>query len=633
VTIVLETEYQKFIYYRSYSRWIPDLKRRETWNESVKRYGDFMLGRVPDEYEMQFKEALGAIEEGEVMPSMRALWTAGKALEREHVAAYNCCYEPIAHPKAFAEILYILMNGTGVGFSVEQDYIKQLPEVPAKLTSKKEKILVRDSKRGWAEALYKYIRKLYAGEILEFDVSRVRPKGAILKTFGGRASGPDPLLTLWEYTRRTFEKAKGRRLHPIEAYDIACVVMDCVVSGGVRRSAGISLSDLWDRQMAKAKSGSWFDAYPHRARTNNSVIYDGKPDARTFISEWLKLIESRSGERGIWNREGANYSIAAGGRRDPDHAWGCNPCGEIILRPYEFCNLTEVVVRPEDNLKDLERKVRHAAILGVVQSTLTDFNLINAKFKRNCEEERLLGVSLTGLADHPTLGNVSKSSRKWLLNLKEEVNDTAEEWASHLGINVPAATTCVKPSGTVSQLNGVSSGISPRYAEHYIRRVRVSAFDPLARLLVDSGMEAKPESGEEEGKASTLVFEFPEKSPDTAVCMADRPALDQLKYWGMLKKYWCEHNPSATIYCKDSEWPDVGAWVYDNWNMVCGLTFFPSEDNVYKLAPYEEIDEETYRRMADSMPHIDYTKLSEYEAEDNTEGSQELACAGGACEL
>lgn len=632
--IDVEKQYRKFIYYRTYSRWIEEQGRREDWAETVSRYQKFLEPRVPDSGFAEFLAACHYIERGKLMPSMRLLWSAGPAAQRDNLAAYNCAYLELDTPRAFAEMLYVLMNGTGVGFSVEQAVIDKLPAVPPDLGEHRDhKVVVRDSKRGWAEGFYTYLRHLWDGEIVPYDLSRIRPAGAPLKTFGGRASGPEPLQQLFEFTKRLFLGARGRKFNSLEVHDLACWIGNIVVVGGVRRSACISLSDLGDDRMAKAKVGSFWATDPQRGLANNSVAYKEKPSIRKFLSEWLKLMESRSGERGFFNRESAKHSAISTGRRDPHHDFGSNPCGEVILRPKQLCNLTEVIVSPEDSFEELINKVRLATVLGVIQSTLTDFRFVGREWKRNCEEERLLGVSLTGLMDHPVLNQVNKEAKQWLSEMKEEAIETAREWSGLLGIPMPKAITCVKPSGTVSQLVGCSSGLHPRFSPYYIRRVRVSSTDPVARLLVESGYRSFPEVGQDPANPKTLVFEFPIKSPKNSRMADEVSALEQLDYWLMLKRYWCEHNPSVTIYVREHEWLDVGAWVYRNWDLIGGLTFLPKDDNVYQLAPYEEIDEDTYRRMVEACPEVDWSRLAELEKEDQTTGSRELACSGGACEL
>ena len=630
---MFETSYQNFIYKRTYSRWVDELMRRENWDESVMRYGRFFSEIVPKDRLADFNSAMESVYKAEVMPSMRALWTAGPALKRDNIAGYNCAYVAINHPKKFAELLYILMNGTGIGFSVERQEVSQLPTIPEPLVSSTTTIVFSDSKRGWAEGYYKLISDLYKGSIPNYDLSKIRPKGAKLKTFGGRASGPEPLEELIKYTINLFKRMQGVQLQSSQCHDMCCMIASAVMVGGVRRSACISLSNLSDDRMAQAKSGDWWLNNGHRQYANNSVAYTEKPDSKKFLREWTKLVESRSGERGVFNRQGARYAVAKTGRRDVNHKWGINPCGEIILRPDEFCNLTEAVLRHGDQLEDCKRKVRHATILGCLQSTLTDFKFIGRSWKNNCEEERLLGVSLTGLADHPVLNNVSKEARSWLQLLKLEAIDTAKVWSEILDIPMPKAITCVKPSGTVSQLVNSSSGLHPRFAPYYIRRVQVSAKDPMAKFLIDKGVPHREAPGEDPVDPNNWAFEFPIKSPGTSVCNDEVTALKQLGYWKMLKDYWCEHNPSCTIYVKDSEWVEVGAWVYRHWDNICGLAFLPVDNMTYVRPPYEEITDDEYNILVDQHPDLDFNELSNFEGEDTTQGSQEYSCSAGECDI
>ena len=622
---MFKTKYQEFIHTRTYSRWIDELHRRENWEETVDRYAAFFAPRVPESHQWQFKQAIFEMRKLGIMGSMRALWTAGPALERDNIAGFNCAYIAITTTRAFAEILYILMNGTGVGYSVESKYVNQLPTVPKEFKEVERTIVFADSKRGWAEGFNRWVNALFRGEIPKYDLSKIRPKGAILKTFGGRASGPGPLKRLLDFTLKVVTEAAGRKLTPLECSDIACMVADSVVVGGVRRSACICLTDLHG-EMATAKMGSFPEI---RWRANISVAYDHKPALLEFMEEWRNLIQSRAGERGIFNRQAAEYAAAATGRRDVGHEFGTNPCGEILLRSMQFCNLSEVIVRADDKRDDLLKKVELATVLGVLQATLTKYNFINKQWRKNSEEERLLGVSLTGLMDHPVLNRVSRESRILLRHMKERAIETAKEWSSLLGIPMPKAVTCVKPSGTVSQLVDSSSGIHPRHAPYYIRRVEVASTDPLARMLIDQGVpHLKIPHGD------GWKFEFPIKSPETSKTNDEMSAIQQLEYWLMLKTDWCEHNPSCTIYVKDSEWLAVGAWVWEHWNSVCGLTFFPKDDEViYENPPYEEIDEETYNTLTANFPDIDFSQLSKYEQRDQTIGGGELACSGGACEL
>lgn len=628
----LPTNYQDFIYKRTYSRYLDEENRRESWEETVGRYSRFFAERCPEELQPTLKKASRHILSLDVMPSMRCLWTAGEALERENIAGFNCAYTVIDKIKAFAEVLYILMNGTGVGFSCERQYIAKLPEVPSFFNGGNVTIVVEDSKLGWAEGFLELLEYLYKGEIPHYDLSKLRPKGARLKTFGGRASGPEPLKQLFDFTIRLFCKAQGRKLNSIEVYDLVCFIANCVVVGGVRRSATINLSNFSDQRMRHAKDGQFWLENPQRALSNNSVAYTEKPDAVSFMDEWLNLARSGSGERGIVNREGLKKTAAALGR-DAAFDFGVNPCGEIVLRPKQFCNLTEVVVKPEDDYLTLREKVDSAVLLGCLQSTLTDFGFLDDEWKKHSEEERLLGVSLTGLCDHTILGHVSAQSEMLLSALRMDAGAAAEKYASILGIEVPKAITCVKPSGTVSQLVNAASGLHPRYAPFYIRRVRVTMSDPIAQLLIDSGVPWQPEVGQDKETCNTVVFEFPIASPPGSVLVKDRGAIEQLEYWLMLKEKWCDHNPSCTIYVKDSEWLEVGAWVYKHWDRIGGLSFLPYDGGNYSLAPYEEISEETYYVTLDQMPTVDFSRLAEYETEDKTQGSREFACQGGVCEL
>jgi ribonucleoside-triphosphate reductase len=619
-------EYQTFIYKRSYSRWMPEENRREEWPETVARYRAFFLPRVPAKLLDDFEAAIEQVLALEVMPSMRCLWSAGPALLNDNIAGYNCAYCAIDSVKSFAEILYILMNGAGVGFSTERQYITALPPIPSWIKEDKTVMhTVEDSKLGWARGFLWLLLRLYDGIIPHMDLSQVRPKGTPLKTFGGRASGPEPLLQLIKFTVKTFKKAAGRKLNSLEVYDIVCMVANCVVSGGVRRSSTINLSNLTDLRMRDAKQGQFWLDNPHRALSNNSVAYTEKPDLFVFMDEWKALARSGAGERGIFNRDAAYAQARKVGR--PVKDFGTNPCGEIVLRNKQFCNLTEVVVRPADSIETILPKVKAAVLLGVLQSTLTDFQFLDPEWKFNTEQERLLGVSLTGLCDNMTevhnLGLYRSLARTYA--------DTA---ADLLGIPRPAAITTVKPSGTVSQLVDSASGIHPRYAPFYIRRVRVSASDPVATLLREAGVPYHPEVGQELANASTLVFEFPQKAPEGAVLREHFDAIEQLEFWQDVRHGWTDHNPSCTIYVKEDEWLDVGAWVYRHWDEIGGLSFLPFDGGVYELAPYEEIDEDTYNERVAAMPVIPWENLALLEGgEDTTEGSKTLACAGDKCEI
>lgn len=629
----LPTLYQQFIFKRTYSRYIDEEGRREEWEETVARYAKFFRPRVPKEKLPEFEEAIERMKSLQVMPSMRALWTAGEALKRDNICAYNCAYTSIEKPKDFAEILYILMNGTGVGFSVERQFINNLPEVPEELIEVSYEIIVEDSKLGWAKAYEELLDQLYNGLIPQIDYSKIRPKGARLKTFGGRASGHEPLKQLFEFTIKTFKEARGRKLNSLECYDLATTVASIVIVGGVRRSATISLSNLSDKRMAGAKQGQFWIQHPNRSLSNNSVAYTEKPTPEAFMEEWLQLIKSGSGERGIVNRVALQKSADKNGR-DPEADYGMNPCGEVILKDDEFCNLTEVVIRPDDSLYALVDKVKAATILGILQASLDEFQFINDNWRKNVQEERLLGVSLTGMRDHPVIGQTSYEASMMLSYLKEIARDTAREWAEAMGINTPKAITSVKPSGTVSQLVDSSSGIHPRHNPYYIRRVRVAKEDPVAQFLIDKGVPAHPEVGQTWDDYSTVVFDFPLKSPEGSFCRNDETALEQLEYWKMVKLNWTDHNPSQTIYVSEDEWLAVGAWVYDNFDLIGGLSFLPRDGGVYELAPYEDITEEQYNELVKEMPEdIDWTELDQYEKTDQTTGSREYACVAGACDL
>jgi len=630
----LPTDYQTFIATSRYARWLDAENRREYWPETVSRYVEFMDERlrVHNNYKMPAElkaELLDAIIGLEVMPSMRALMTAGPALTRENVAGYNCSYTPINHPRCFDEILYILMNGVGVGFSVERDEINQLPIVNEHFEDSSTVITVADSKAGWARALRELLAMLYAGQKPVIDYSLIRPAGSRLKTFGGRASGPAPLEDLFIFTTKLFENAAGRKLTSLECHDLVCKIAEVVVVGGVRRSALISLSNLSDGRMRNAKSGQWWEDNVQRALANNSVAYSDKPGMDAFMEEWLSLYQSKSGERGIFNREAAIKQAEKNGRRDTEYAFGTNPCSEIILRPHQFCNLTEVVVRAEDDLVALKRKVRLATILGTFQATLTDFKYLRKVWKQNTEEERLLGVSLTGIFDSKWLTN--KGTMQIAPNLKEmrEVAiRTNKEFAKSLGIQQSTAITCVKPSGTVSQLVDSASGIHPRYAPYYIRRVRGDVKDPLTRFLEASGVPCEPDVTNNE----IMVFSFPQKAPTTL--KKALTAIDHLDLWKTYQDAWCEHKPSITVSVEEDEWMSVGAWVYENFDSVSGISFLPKSDHSYRQAPYEEITKEEYEALVASSPKsIDWSQLSEYELEDNTDSSQTLACTADGCEV
>jgi len=619
-------DYSRYIHTSRYARYLDEEGRRETWQETVARYCDYFyeqMGSTRGELE-------AAITNMEVMPSMRSLMTAGKALDRDNIAGYNCSYLAVDNVRAFDEAMYILMCGTGVGFSVERQYINKLPEVAEEFCDTDTTIVVADSKVGWAKAYKELLQLLYAGQIPSWDVSKIRPAGARLKTFGGRASGPDPLVDLFRFSVEVVRNAAGRKLTSIECHDLMCKVADIVVVGGVRRSALISLSNLTDERMSKAKHGQWWEDNGQRALANNSVCYTEKPDIGIFMKEWRSLYESKSGERGIFSREAAQRVAARSGRRDSEYDFGTNPCSEIILRNGQFCNLTEVVVRAGDTFEELKRKVRLATILGTLQSTLTDFKYLRKHWTNNTEEERLLGVSLTGIMDHHHLNGTDEPGMLAtnLEALKEIAIETNKEWAAKLGIPQSTAITCVKPSGTVSQLVDSSSGIHPRYSNHYIRTVRTDKKDPLYTFLQDQGVPVEDAIGKE---GSTAIFSFPMKAPEGSVMRDDRNALEQLELWKIYAEHWCEHKPSITVYVKEEEWLDVEAWVYANFDICSGVSFLPHSNHSYQQAPYQEIDEETYDKAVSAMPAIAWEEF--VEETDNTTGSQELACKGGACEV
>ena len=635
--IKLPTDYQSFIHVSRYARWIEEYNRRETWNETVDRYFDYMETHLSKKYNYNLSTELrtklqNAVLNLEIMPSMRALMTSGIALERCHVAGYNCSYLPVDNIRSFDECLYILMCGTGVGFSVESKYTKQLPVVSEKLIQSDTTIVVGDSKTGWAKAYRELIHLLYAGTIPTWDLSKLRPAGARLKTFGGRSSGPDPLDDLFRFTVGIFKNAIGRKLKPIECHDIMCKIGSVVVVGGVRRSALISLSDLNDQEMSLAKSGEWWNTQGQRALANNSVCYKEKPPIGIFIREWLNLYNSKSGERGIYNRQSAVSKSLENGRRDTEHEFGTNPCSEIILRPYQFCNLTEVVVRSDDTLASLKKKVEYATILGTFQSTLTDLKYLRKIWRDNTEQERLLGVSLTGIMDSELLNDATDTGlEKRLQELRHVAVDTNLGLSDAFGIEQSTAITCVKPSGTVSQLVNSASGIHARHSNYYIRTVRGDKKDPLTQFLIDQNIPCEDDVMQPD---NTTVFSFPVESPEKAVTRNDTSALAQLDLWLVYQKHWCEHKPSVTITVKEDEWLDVGAWVYNNFDNVAGISFLPHSDHTYKQAPYQECNKKDYLSLAKTMPdNIDWSLLSDYEVEDNTKGGQELACTADACEI
>lgn len=623
-------DYQRFIALSRYARWLPKENRRETWDETCARFVNEIvkpkISNIAPELVAEIKDAILGLE---VMPSMRSMMTAGPASARDNTCMYNCSYMPVDDPKSFDEAMFILLCGTGVGFSVERQYVQKLPEVPEKLFDSDTVIAVKDSKEGWAKAYRQLLAMLWAGEIPKWDVSKVRPAGAKLKTFGGRASGPDPLVDLFQFSISVFKKAAGRKLTSLECHDIMCKIGEVVVVGGVRRSAMISLSNLSDDRMRHAKSGQWWDTAPHRALANNSVAYTDKPDAESFMREWLALVESKSGERGIFNRTASKKQALRNGRRDADFDFGTNPCSEIILRPYQFCNLSEVVVRAEDTIDNLKRKVRLASIIGTIQATYTHFPYLRKVWRDNTEAERLLGVSLTGIMDSKLTNNTGAA--ELLEDLRQVAIDTNKEWAELLGIPQSTAVTCVKPSGTVSQLVDSASGIHARHSQYYIRTVRGDNKDPLTRYMKDAGIPNEPDVMKPD---ATTVFSFPQKAPSGAVTRNDMTAIEQLELWLVYQRHWCEHKPSITVSVRDHEWVDVGAWVFKHFDEVSGISFLPHSDHSYKQAPYQECSQREYEEAVSLMPDaIDWTDLRFYETEDATSGTQTLACSSGACEI
>ena len=636
----LPSLYQDFIHLSRYSRWVPELGRRETWEETVGRYFDFFEDHLKETCNYKVKkeereELENAVINLEIMPSMRALMTAGDALKRDNVAGYNCSYASANRVRSFDEILYVLMCGTGVGFSVEREFVDRLPTIAEEFEQSDSTIVVGDSKIGWAKSYKELISLLIGGQVPNWDVSKVRPAGERLKTFGGRASGPEPLVELFKFTVETFKAASGRKLTSIECHDIICKIAEIVVVGGVRRSALISLSSLTDERMREAKTGAWWEFNPQRALANNSVAYKSKPEIGTFMDEWVSLYKSKSGERGIFNREAAKKTVEKlEDRRDPNHDFGTNPCSEIILRDREFCNLSEVVVRPDDSATDLQRKVRLATILGTWQSTLTNFRYLSSEWRKNCEEERLLGVSLTGIMDSIVTNGKSAGLEvlgRTLDGLREVAVQTNKDYAKKLKINQSAAITCVKPSGTVSQLVDAASGIHARHGDNYIRTVRADNKDPLCQFMKDQGFphEAcvmKPDN--------VTVFSFPVQSPENSVFRDGMTAIEQLELWLTYQRHWCEHKPSVTITVKENEWMDVGAWVYRNFDEVSGVSFLPFSDHSYRQAPYQDCTVKEYEEMLSKLPsEVDWTLLKDYEEQDNTAGSQTYACSGDSCEV
>ena len=634
----IENPYENFIAISRYARWIPGENRRETWRETVDRYFNFMVSHLGEQHNYTpdpklVDELREAVFTRSVMPSMRAVMTSGAALDRDNIAGYNCSYLPVDSLRSFDEAMYILMNGTGVGYSVESVYVDKLPVVAEQFYPSNTVIVVEDSKTGWAKALKELMALLYQGQIPTWDVSKVRPAGARLKTFGGRASGPAPLISLFEFVTKTVQGAAGRKLKPIEAHDIMCKIGEVVVVGGVRRSAMISLSDLNDHDMARAKSGAWWENNAQRALANNSVSYTAKPSMSDFIAEWKNLYDSKSGERGIYNVAAAQAQAAKSGRRDASFRFGTNPCSEIILRPYQFCNLSEVIVREDDTVDTLKRKTELATILGTWQSTLTNFKYLRKIWRENTEEERLLGVSITGQFGHKLMSGQEGLDKlaDILADLKAVSIETNFSEADKIGINHSAAITCVKPSGTVSQLTGVSSGMHPWHSEYYIRTVRGDKKDPLTKFLIDSGVPAEDDVMKPN---DTTVFSFPIKAPENAVVRKDLTAIDHLETWLVYQRAWCEHKPSITVSVKEEEWMEVGAWVYKHFDELSGISFLPYSDHTYKQAPYQDATEEEYMALVEQMPsEIRWADIAFYETEDGTTGMQDLACAAGNCEV
>jgi ribonucleoside-diphosphate reductase alpha chain len=622
-------QYRQYIAASRYARFIDDKGRRETWEETVTRFVDYIFTRTPliSANSALKNEIFSAVLNHEVMPSMRAVMTAGKAADRDNTCIYNCSYLPVDDPKSFDEAMFILLCGTGVGFSVESKYISQLPEVPDNLYTSNHAIRVHDSKEGWAKALRLIIAHLYAGEIPRWDTSGIRPAGARLKTFGGRASGPQPLEDLFAFTVAMFKNARGRKLNSLECHDLMCKIGEVVVVGGVRRSAMISLSDLDDERIRHAKAGPWWETAPHRALANNSAVYSETPTVGKFMEEWLSLYNSHSGERGIFNREAAQKTVAKYGHRDPNFEFGTNPCSEIVLRPYQFCNLTEVVIRHDDTRESLLRKVRLASILGTIQATFTKFPYLRKVWQRNTEDERLLGVSLTGIYDNQLTCTRGEQLDDLLTQLREEARRTNEEFAGLLGIPKSSAITCVKPSGTVSQLVDSASGIHPRHSKFYIRRVRGDSKDPLSQFLIQQGIPNEPCVYKPD---QTVVFSFPQRAPD-GLTREDVDPISHLELWLTYQRAWCEHKPSVTISVEEKDWPSVGAWTWNNFSEISGVSYLPYDGGTYRQAPYEECTEEEYNQLKAKVPTIDWTAFKE--VTDNVEGAQMLACVAGACEI
>jgi len=635
--IELPSLYQQFIHLSRYSRWLEKEHRRETWAETVKRYFDFFENHLAESQKYNLSKQLRTELENsvlnlEIMPSMRSLMTSGEALDRDNTAGYNCSYVAVNRVRAFDEILYILMCGTGVGFSVERQYVEKLPTIAENFSPSETEICVEDSKAGWARSYKELVSLLIAGQIPRWNLKKIRAAGARLKTFGGRASGPQPLNDLFRFTVDTFKRAAGRKLTSIECHDIVCKIAEVVVVGGVRRSALISLSNLTDEKMRDAKVGQWWEANPQRSLSNNSVAYKEKPDIGVFMEEWLSLYKSKSGERGIFNRDACKKTVAKlGDRRDPNYEWGTNPCSEIILRDREFCNLTEVIVRENDTPETLKRKVQLATILGTWQASLTHFPYLSSEWKKNCQEEALLGVSLTGILDNKMMRNPGKTLETLLDDLRSSAITTNKDWAKRIGINPAAAITCVKPSGTVSQLTDSASGIHPRHSKYYIRTVRADRKDPLCQMMLDKGFPAEPCVMKPD---STMVFSFPVSCPNSFT-RNDLTAIDHLKIWLTYQRHWCEHKPSITVTVKESEWMDVGAWVYEHFDEISGISFLPHSDHSYRQAPYQECTREEWESLSTILPkQINWTgELVSFEQEDQTVGNQTLACSGDKCDF
>jgi ribonucleoside-triphosphate reductase len=631
----LPTPYQEFIHLSRYSRWLEEEGRRESWEETVNRYFNYFDKHLKENTKCKLdketrEELRQAVLNLEVMPSMRSLMTAGEALDRDNTAGYNCSYVAVNRVRAFDEILYILMCGTGVGFSVERQYVDKLPTIAEEFTDSDTTIVVQDSKAGWAKAYKELVSLLIGGQIPRWDLSKIRPAGARLKTFGGRASGPKPLDDLFRFSVDTFRRAAGRKLTSIECHDIVCKIAEVVVVGGVRRSALISLSNLTDERMRDAKTGAWWEANPQRALANNSVVYKEKPEIGTFMEEWVSLYKSKSGERGIFNRDACQKTVAKlGDRRDASYEFGTNPCSEIILRDREFCNLTEVIVRPNDTMETLARKVRLASILGTWQASLTNFPYLSSEWKKNCEEEALLGVSLTGILDN-TMMRDTHGLKANLTNLKEMAVKVNAEWAKKLGINPAAAITCIKPSGTVSQLTDAASGIHARHNEYYIRTVRADRKDPLCQMMIEKGFTHEPCVMKPD---SVMVFSFPMKAQGS-ITRNDMTAIEHLELWLAYQRYWCEHKPSITVTVREHEWMEVGAWVYKHFDEISGISFLPHSDHSYRQAPYQDCTKEQYEELLAATPKgVDWSELKKWEKTDTTVGTQTFACSGDKCEL